>query len=120
MSEEDKFDNAEAFDRTFLTKKYPSLALPNAKNKEEIDILDDLDLGNEPKKEEKKIESSNDKKKRDRSRSRSNSRERRHHKGRSNSRERRHRRDDSRERKSRRHRRSSRSRSHDDRSSSRR
>lgn len=121
MSEEDKFDNAEAFDRTFLTKKYPSLALPNAKNKEEIDILDDLDLGNEPKKgEDRKIESSREKRKRESYRSRSDSRERRHHKGRSNSRERRHRGDDSRERHSRRHRRSSRSRSHEDRSSSRR
>jgi hypothetical protein len=43
-TEEEKFDKAENFDKNFLTKKYPSLAMPNLKNKEEIDILDDLDL----------------------------------------------------------------------------
>ena len=41
--EEDKFDKSEAHDKGFLTKKYPSLAMPNIKNKEEIDILDDLE-----------------------------------------------------------------------------
>ena len=54
-TEEDKFDQSEAFDKNFLTKKYPSLALPNAKNKEEIDILDDLDLSS-VKPEERKLE----------------------------------------------------------------
>ena len=42
MTEEDKFDQSEAFDRDFLTKKYPGLALPNVRNKEEIDIFGDL------------------------------------------------------------------------------
>ena len=41
-SEEEKFDKAEDFDKDFLTKKFPSLAIPNVKNKEEIDILGDL------------------------------------------------------------------------------
>jgi len=43
MTEEDKFDESEAFDREYLTKKYPSLAMPNVRNKEEIDILGDLE-----------------------------------------------------------------------------
>ncbi len=43
QTEEEKFDNSEAFDKHFLTKKYPSLALPNIANKEEIDILADLE-----------------------------------------------------------------------------
>ncbi len=42
-SEEEKFEKAADFDKNLLTKKFPSLALPNApKNKEEIDLLDDL------------------------------------------------------------------------------
>jgi hypothetical protein len=49
LTEEAKFDNAEDFDKGYLTKKYPSLALPNnVKNKEEIDILDDLEAESSP------------------------------------------------------------------------
>ena len=42
-----------------MTKKYPSLALPNVKNTEEIDILDDLEMGAEPVKEERKLDTGN-------------------------------------------------------------
>ena len=52
-TEEGKFEQAENFDKNYLTKKYPSLALPNQKNKEEIDILDDLDI--DAKVEENKL-----------------------------------------------------------------
>lgn len=41
--EESKFTQSDNHDKGFLAKKYPSLALPNAKNKDEIDILADLD-----------------------------------------------------------------------------
>ena len=56
--EESKFDDSEANDRNFLTKKYPGLAIPNKAivNKEEIDILGDLNL--EDKKEDTKPPSS--------------------------------------------------------------
>lgn len=53
-TEEGKFEQSENFDKNFLTKKYPSLALPNQKNKEEIDILDDLDL--DSKAEDRKLD----------------------------------------------------------------
>ena len=87
-TEEGKFEQAENFDKNFLTKRYPSLALPNQKNKEEIDILDDLDFDNN-KEEEKKLDTTGKDSKRKRSRSRSNdSRDRkRHHRSKSDSRD---------------------------------
>jgi ATP-dependent RNA helicase DHX8/PRP22 len=87
-TEEGKFEQAENFDKNFLTKRYPSLALPNQKNKEEIDILDDLEFDNN-KEEEKKLDTTGKDSKRKRSRSRSNdSRDRkRHHRSRSDSRD---------------------------------
>ena len=105
MTEEEKFDESEAYDKQYLTKKYPSLAIPNVRNKDEIDILGDLEEDIAPKKEERKLDtgkSESRKQKLSRSRSRSRSRDRkRKHQSRSNSRDRRnHRssRDDSRER----------------------
>lgn len=89
-TEEGKFEQAENFDKNFLTKKYPSLALPNQKNKEEIDILDDLDFDNN-KPEEKKLDSGKDsKKKRSRSRSHDSRDRKRHRPSRSDSRDRKH------------------------------
>ncbi len=89
-TEEGKFEQAENFDKNFLTKKYPSLALPNQKNKEEIDILDDLDFDNS-KPEEKKLETGKDsKKKRSRSRSHDSRDRKRHRSSRSDSRDRKH------------------------------
>jgi hypothetical protein len=104
MTEEDKFDQSEAFDRGFLTKKYPGLALPNVRNKEEIDIFGDLEDDAGLKREDRKLdvgkeEPKKTKKSRSRSRSRSprDRRKRRHSS--SSSRDRRHhRRDDDRTR----------------------
>lgn len=42
--EEEKFENSEKFDKTFLIKKYPGLSMPNVKNTDEIDLLDIDDL----------------------------------------------------------------------------
>ena len=71
-SEEEKFDKAEEFDKGFLTKKFPSLAIPNVKNKEEIDILADLNI-DEIAKEESKVKDvkSRERKRREDSRERS-------------------------------------------------
>jgi hypothetical protein len=96
MTEEEKFDQSEAFDRDFLTKKYPGLALANVRNKEEIDIFGDLeddaglkredrklDIGKqEPKKTKKSRSCSRSKSPLDRRKRRhssSSSRDRRHH-----------------------------------------
>lgn len=102
MTEEDKFDQSEAFDRDFLTKKYPGLALPNVRNKEEIDIFGDLEDDAGLKREDRKLDLGKDelkktKKSRSRSKSPRDKRKRRHSS--SSSRDRRHhRRDDDRNR----------------------
>ena len=65
-TEEDKFLGEDPnVDKNVLSQKYPSLAIANQKNKEEIDILGDI-IGNE---EEKKNDRG-DEQKRKRSRSR--------------------------------------------------
>jgi hypothetical protein len=110
-TEEGKFEQAENFDKNFLTKRYPSLALPNQKNKEEIDILDDLEFDNN-KVEEKKLDTGSKDLKRKRSRSRSHdSHDRKRHRrsSRSDSRDRKHKQQSS----SRRHRDEDRSNSRD-------
>lgn len=105
-SEEEKFDKGEDFDKDYLTKKFPSLAMPNIKNKEEIDVLGDL-FEEAPPKEESKVAS----------RRREDSRERKKKvDSRSGSRDRRRKRSDSREN-NRRGRRDSRSRSRNNRDS---
>ena len=104
MTEEDKFDQSEAFDRDFLTKKYPGLALPNVRNKEEIDIFGDLEEDTGLKREDRKLdigkqELKKTKKSRSRSRSRSPRDRRKRRNSSSSSRDRRHhRRDDDRTR----------------------
>ena len=73
-NEEEKFDKGENFDKNFLTKRYPSLALPNIKNKEEIDILGDLDFDSAPaKQEDRKLDVGEPKEKHRPKRSRSRS-----------------------------------------------